>query len=237
MLIGVFAGLLVVLFHITIDTMQWSTIGAGVESSPLYTLLVPMLAPRLRTLLVRYIVPSARGNGVNLTKAALYANDGEIPASTVAGKFAVCTLSIGSGNSLGPEDPALQMGAGVASFLGRMFGCPSATCACSLPSAPRRAWPRRSTRRSWPCCSSWRKWLGAWNAGVSGLHRAGRRFRRGGGSDVSRRRAAIPRPALHADPPSELILYAIMGVVGGLLAAVFVGGVTGIRTGCRRAPI
>ena len=35
------------------------------------------------------------------------------------GKFITCALAIGSGQSLGPEDPSLQMGAGIASALGR----------------------------------------------------------------------------------------------------------------------
>ena len=51
----------------------------------------------------------------------MYISDGYVPASTVIGKFAACSIAIGSGNSLGPEDPSLQMGAGVASLLGRVF--------------------------------------------------------------------------------------------------------------------
>ena len=38
---------------------------------------------------------------------------------TVIGKFVTCALAIGSGQSLGPEDPSLQMGAGIASLIGR----------------------------------------------------------------------------------------------------------------------
>src|SRR5262249_10212741 len=34
-------------------------------------------------------------------------------------KFITCALAIGSGHSLGPEDPSLQIGAGIASKLGR----------------------------------------------------------------------------------------------------------------------
>ena len=41
------------------------------------------------------------------------------PFQTVIGKFICCALAIGSGQSLGPEDPSLQMGAGIASLLGR----------------------------------------------------------------------------------------------------------------------
>ena len=49
----------------------------------------------------------------------MYIYDGYIPFDTVIGKFLMCALAIGSGQSLGPEDPSLQMGAGIASALGR----------------------------------------------------------------------------------------------------------------------
>ncbi len=38
------------------------------------------------------------------------------------GKFLLSALAIGSGHSLGPEDPSLQIGAGVASLISRRFG-------------------------------------------------------------------------------------------------------------------
>ncbi|MGH9353269.1 MAG: chloride channel protein, partial [Terriglobia bacterium] len=60
-----------------------------------------------------------RGSGVNQTKAAVYIYDGYIATRTVIGKFLLCALAIGSGQSLGPEDPSLQIGAGIASLLGR----------------------------------------------------------------------------------------------------------------------
>ncbi len=57
---------------------------------------------------------------MNQTKAAVYVLNGYIPFKTVIGKFIVCALAIGSGQSLGPEDPSLQMGAGIASAIGRV---------------------------------------------------------------------------------------------------------------------
>jgi CIC family chloride channel protein len=65
-----------------------------------------------------HVFPRARGSGVNQTKAAVYIFDGYIPFITVIGKFVLCALAIGSGQSLGPEDPSLQIGAGIASSSG-----------------------------------------------------------------------------------------------------------------------
>ena len=61
----------------------------------------------------------ARGSGVQQTKAAVYISNGYIPFRTVIAKFLTCALAIGGGHSLGPEDPSLQIGAGLASLFGR----------------------------------------------------------------------------------------------------------------------
>src|SRR5437588_11632203 len=69
--------------------------------------------------LVIHVFPAVRGSGVNQTKAALYIYHGYIPFRTRVGKFITSALAIGSGHSLGPEDPSLQIGASLASALGR----------------------------------------------------------------------------------------------------------------------
>ena len=69
--------------------------------------------------LVQLVFPGARGSGINQTKAALYIYNGYISFRTVIGKFITSALAIGGGFSLGPEDPSLQIGAGVASMVSR----------------------------------------------------------------------------------------------------------------------
>src|SRR5579885_3294761 len=120
-LIGVFAGLLIVCFHISIDFLGWYSVGAISQRFRFGRLLCPTLGAVASVFLVRRFFRLAQGSGVNQTKAALYISDGHVPFSTVIGKFLTCSISIGTGNSLGPEDPSLQMGAGIASLLGRMF--------------------------------------------------------------------------------------------------------------------
>jgi CIC family chloride channel protein len=124
LLIGIFSGLLVVLFHISIDLISWSSLGPLSGQFRMTRLLTPTVGAILAVLIVRHVFPRAQGSGVNQTKAAIYTSNGYVSSSTIAGKFTACALSIGGGNSLGPEDPSLQMGAGVASWLGRMFHLP-----------------------------------------------------------------------------------------------------------------
>jgi CIC family chloride channel protein len=72
-------------------------------------------------LLFRYF-PNARGSGVPQTKAALYAREGRITLRTVLGKFFCTSATLASGIPLGREGPSVQVGAGIASVLGRLLG-------------------------------------------------------------------------------------------------------------------
>jgi chloride channel protein, CIC family len=66
--------------------------------------------------------PDARGGGVTQTKAALFARGGVISLRTIFGKFFCTSASLASGIPLGPEGPAVQIGAGIASVLSRRLG-------------------------------------------------------------------------------------------------------------------
>src|SRR5271168_1664114 len=72
-------------------------------------------------LLFRYF-PDARGSGVPQTKAALFAREGRITLRTVLGKFFCTSATLASGIPLGREGPSVQVGAGIASVLGRLLG-------------------------------------------------------------------------------------------------------------------
>lgn len=72
-------------------------------------------------LLYRYF-PNARGSGVPQTKAALFARDGFISLRTVLGKFFCTATTLACGIPLGREGPSVQVGAGIASVLGRWLG-------------------------------------------------------------------------------------------------------------------
>ncbi|HWE00333.1 MAG TPA: chloride channel protein, partial [Bryobacteraceae bacterium] len=120
-LIGIFSGLLVVCFHIAIDSITWFGLENPEGRSRIFLIALPAVGALVSVLLIRFWFPGAKGSGVVDTKAAIYISDGHVPFSAVFGKFLACAISIGSGNSLGPEDPSLHMGAGVASQLGRVF--------------------------------------------------------------------------------------------------------------------
>ena len=96
-IIGLFAGLAVVCFRISIDYTRLWLLGSGINPGPVRVLLVPTAAGLLLAFIVLRIFPRVKGSGVTQTKSAVYIYDGYIPFDTVIGKFLTCALAIGSG--------------------------------------------------------------------------------------------------------------------------------------------
>jgi CIC family chloride channel protein len=129
-LIGVCTGLVVVCFHAAIELVDFSVHDTG--TSAVMRVLWPALGAASAAFIVR-LVPAGGGSGIVQTKSALYVSNGHIPFAAVPGKFSACVLSIGTGTPLGPEDPALLMGAGIASRLGHVFGLTQRTMRLIAP--------------------------------------------------------------------------------------------------------
>jgi CIC family chloride channel protein len=117
--IGIISGLLVVCFRVIIEWIKIIGLGSAPHAGQYRLLYVPVIAGLIVGPLVQWVFPQARGSGVNQTKAALYIYNGYISFKTMIGKFITAAISIGGGHSLGPEDPSLQIGAGVASVISR----------------------------------------------------------------------------------------------------------------------
>jgi CIC family chloride channel protein len=120
LLIGALAGLTVVAFIVLTERLGMRIYPVG---SPAWRRVAMPVAGSLAMgyLLFRYF-PDARGSGVPQTKAALYARDGNISLRTVLGKFGCTAATLASGIPLGREGPSVQVGAGIASILGRWLG-------------------------------------------------------------------------------------------------------------------
>ncbi len=227
--IGIFSGLVVVCFHISIEFMNWTLIETPGHRGWWWTVLWPALGGGVASLLVTFWFRPARGSGVNNTKAALYVSDGYVPFNGVVGKFVASTISIGSGNPMGPEDPALQMGAGVASLLGRLFHLPREHMRLIAPIGAAAGIGAAFNTPITAVLFVMEEVVAAWNAGVLGSIVL---------SAVSA--VVVSRHFLGDEPlfqvprfrltdPTELIVYAAMGVVGGVFSAWFTRYVTRLR--------
>ena len=119
-LIGALTGLAVVAFILLTERLGMRLYPVG--SAAWHRVLIPVLGSLgMGYLLFRYF-PDARGSGVPQTKAALFARDGVITLGTVFGKFFCTSATLASGIPLGREGPSVQVGAGIASVLGRRLG-------------------------------------------------------------------------------------------------------------------
>src|SRR5271169_2230046 len=120
LVIGALVGLVVVAFILLTGRLaarMYPSGGAGWRR-----ILVPTIGSLVTGYLLARYFPLARGSGIPQTKFALFVNDGRISLRTVIGKFFCCSASLASGIALGREGPSVQVGAGIASVLGRRFG-------------------------------------------------------------------------------------------------------------------
>jgi CIC family chloride channel protein len=162
-----------------------------------------------------------RGSGVNQTKSAVYIYDGYISFRTVVGKFIACALSIGSGQSLGPEDPSLQMGAGIASVLGRKIRFSREKMRLIAPVGAAAGLAAAFNTPITAVIFVIEEIIGTWSSGILGAV-----ILAAAASVVVMRLFMGAAPMFHIPEyrmahPSELLAYAVLGVVGGVASLVF----------------
>jgi len=120
LVIGALTSLAVVAFILLTERLGMRLYPVG--SAAWRRVLIPVLGSLgMGYLLFRYF-PDARGSGVPQTKAALFARGGVITAGTTLGKFFCTAATLASGIPLGREGPSVQVGGGIASVLGRRLG-------------------------------------------------------------------------------------------------------------------
>jgi CIC family chloride channel protein len=234
--IGVFSGLAVVCFRFAIDWSRLYLLGTGAVLTPVRMVLAPTLAGLVIAVLVIHFFPTARGSGVNQTKAALYIFNGNIPIRTAIGKFITSALAIGSGHSLGPEDPSLQIGACIASAVGRKMRLQRDRMRLIAPVGAAAGLAAAFNAPISAVLFVIEEVIGRWTAGILGSV-----VLSAVSSVVVMRwflgsESLFRIPAVELKRPSELIAYAALGVVGGLASVVFASGIAWLRPVCKALP-
>jgi chloride channel protein, CIC family len=234
--IGVISGLLVVAFRIAIEWIKILTLGSAPHPGQYRLMLVPAAAGVVVAAMVIWIFPAARGSGVNQTKAALYVYNGYISFKTVIGKFLTAALSIGAGHSLGPEDPSLQIGAGVASMIARRLHMSRQRLRMFAPIGAAAGLAAAFNAPISAILFVIEEVIGSWSAAVLGSIVlaaissvvVARLF---WGSEPM-----FHVPAVELRDPRELLAYVVLGVIGGLLAVVFSKALGYLRPRLRSLP-
>jgi chloride channel protein, CIC family len=234
--IGVISGLLVVSFRMAIDWLSVLLLGSSVNSHQLRIVIVPAVAGLVIAVLTRYVFPNVRGSGINQTKAALYIHNGYISFRTVIGKFLLSALAIGSGHSLGPEDPSLQIGAGVASLISRRVGMSKEKLRIFAPIGAAAGLAAAFNAPISAILFVIEEVIGQWSAAVLGS------IVLAAISSVVVARSfwgAEPMfriPAVTLRDSRELLAYAALGVFGGFASLIFAKSLSYLRPKLHRQP-
>jgi CIC family chloride channel protein len=234
LLIGALVGLMAVAFIVLTKGFGSRLYPAG--GAAWHRLLVPVVGSlTMGYLLYRYF-PDARGSGVPQTKAALYARDGRITAGTMFGKFFCTSATLASGIPLGREGPTVQVGAGIASVLGRNLGLRPEKVKALIPVAAAAAIAAAFNTPLAAVLFALEEVVGDLHAPVLGSVVL-----------ASATSWAMLRLLLGNDPlfkvpqyqlvnPWEFVIYAVLGVAGGLVSVAFTKLLLGMREGFLKFP-
>jgi len=227
LVIGALTGLAVVSFILLTERMGMRLYPVG--SAPWRRLLFPVAGSLgIGYLLFRYF-PYARGSGVPQTKAALFAREGRITLRTVLGKFFCTAATLASGIPLGREGPSVQVGAGIASVLGRFLGLRPEKVKALLPVGAAAAIAAAFNTPLAAVLFSLEEIVGDLHAPVLGS------VVLASATSWVMLRLLLGNNPLFKVPqyqlvhPSEFAIYALLGVAGGLVSVVFTRLLLGMR--------
>jgi CIC family chloride channel protein len=232
--IGVLAGLAAVLFALAIDATNRLLFGFNPQPARLFA--VPALVSVATGVLLSKVFPGVRGSGVPQTKAAFHLAGGRIPRRVPVGKFMTGVLCIGSGHSMGREGPSVQIGAGIASNVGRWFHLSPQRVRALVPVGAAGALAAAFNTPISAVIFALEEIIGDLNATVLGSTVVASI------SSVVVMRAILGNeplfhvPAYHLVHPAELAAYAVLGVAGGIASLLFTRGLLGLRALFLRLP-
>ena len=232
--IGILAGLSAVLFSVAIEQASYRLF--GLAPSGLRLLAVPPLMSLLTGVLLVKVFPDVRGSGVPQTKAAYQLSGGVIPGRVPVGKFITGVLCIGSGHSLGREGPSVQIGAGVASMIGRSMQLPPGRVRDLVPVGAAGALAAAFNTPVAAVLFALEEIIGDMNATLLGSAVIA-----SVASVVVQRSILGNEPLFHVPAydlvhPAELAAYAVLGVLGGVVSLLFCKGLLRSRALFARLP-
>jgi CIC family chloride channel protein len=227
LVIGACTGMAVVAFIVLTERLGMRLYPMG--GAPWRRVLFPVAGSlSIGYLLYRYF-PNARGSGVPQTKAALFAHEGRITLRTVLGKFFCTSATLASGIPLGREGPSVQVGAGIASVLGRLLGLPPEQVKKLVPVGAAAAIAAAFNTPLAAVLFSLEEIMGDLHAPVMGA------VVLASATAWMVLRVFLGNHPLFTVPqyqlihPAEFGIYAVLGLAGGVVSAVFTKLLLGIR--------
>ena len=234
LVIGGLTGAAVVAFILLTERMGMRLYPVG--GAPWRRLLFPVAGSLgIGYLLYRYF-PNARGSGVPQTKAALYAREGRITLRTVLGKFFCTSATLASGIPLGREGPSVQVGAGIASVLGRFLGLRPEKVKALLPVGAAAAIAAAFNTPLAAVAFALEEIVGDLHAPVLGSVVLASATSWGVLRLLLGNSPLFKVPQYQLVHPAEFAIYAVLGVAGGLVSVAFTKMLLGMRERFLRLP-
>jgi chloride channel protein, CIC family len=217
--IGIVAGLAAVLFTVAIEQTTHRLFGLAPSRARL--LAVPPLMSLVTGVMLARLFPDVRGSGVPQTEAAYHLSKGVIGWRVPVGKFLTGVLCIGSGHSMGREGPSVQIGAGIASGIGQWLGLSPKRTRDLIPVGAAGALAAAFNTPVAAVLFALEEIIGDMNAALIGSAVVA------SVASVIVERSILGNeplfhvPAYHLVHPAELVAYAGLGIVGGLVSLLF----------------
>ncbi len=226
-MIGVLTGLAVVGFILLTERLGSRMYPVG--GAAWRRLIVPTIGALASGWLLSKYFPEARGSGIPQTRSAMELHGGRISLRTVLGRFFVSSASLASGIALGREGPSVQIGAGIASVLGRKLGLGPARLRQLIPVGAAAAIAAAFNTPIAAVLFTLEEVVGNLHAPVLGLIVIGSVTSWAVLQTFLGDNPLFHVPGYQLVNPGELLIYAFLGVAGGLLSTVFVKAVLRIR--------
>ncbi len=218
LVISAVVGLIVVAFVALTERMGKVLLTAGA----MQRVFSPLIGSLVGGWLLFKFFPDARGSGIPQTRAALVLQKGVISLRTVFGKFICSSVSLGSGVALGREGPTVQIGAGVASVAGRSLGLSEEQVRSLIPVGTAAALAAAFNTPLAAVLFTLEEILADLHARVVGSVVIGAAT-----SWIVLRLILGDEPLFHVPAyqlvhPLEFLIYALLGLLGGLVSTAFV---------------
>jgi CIC family chloride channel protein len=227
LLIGALTGLMAVAFILLTERAGSRLYPVG--GAAWHRVLVPIAGSLLMGYLLYRYFPDARGSGVPQTKAALYAREGRITAGTMFGKFFCTSATLASGIPLGREGPTVQVGGGIASVLGRHLGLRPEKVKALIPVAAAAAIAAAFNTPLAAVLFALEEVVGDLHAPVLGSVVLASATSWGMLRLLLGNNPLFKVPQYQLVNPWEFVIYAVLGVAGGLVSVAFSKLLLGMR--------
>jgi CIC family chloride channel protein len=232
LVISAIVGLIVVAFVAVTERMGRVLVTAG----GVQRVLSPLAGSLVGGWLLFKYFPDARGSGIPQTRVALVLENGIISLRTVVGKFICSSISLGSGVALGREGPSVHIGAGIASAAGRRLGLSHEQVRSLIPVGTAAAVAAAFNTPLAAVLFTLEEILADLHARVVGSVVIGAAT-----SWIVLRLILGDEPLFHVPAyqlvhPLEFFIYAVLGLLGGLVSTAFVKLLLWQRARFQQAP-